>query len=196
MFFGAETDNFSGMSVISPVATPDPLARFFDDLEIAHTTHAHDAVFTVAEGGAVKQALAGGHTRNLFLKDKNGRLWLVVALEDTPVDLKALPATIGSGRLSFGKPDLMHEVLGVTPGSVTPFSLINDTQRRVTPVLDAAMMACAQLNFHPLINTMTTTIASADLTRLLQHLGYDPLVVDFNALGATSLNEEKKRSMT
>ena len=108
---------------------------------------------TVEEARALRGEIAGGHCKNLFLKDDKGQIWLIVCLEDAQVDLKAAPARIGSRRLSFGKPDLLMEVLGVEPGSVTPFGLINDTGRRVNVVLDAAMMAHEQLNYHPLQNT-------------------------------------------
>ena len=128
---------------------------------------------------AIKAALPGGHTKNLFLKDAKGRLWLVSALQDTRIDLKALPATIGSAKLSFGKPELMLEMLGVTPGSVTAFALMNDTEHRVTFVLDKALLAREPLNFHPMINTATTAVSAEGFLRFLEALGIDPVLVDF-----------------
>ena len=123
-------------------ATRAELLAFLDDLGIASTTHDHEAVFTVSESTEVHDRMPGGHTKNLFLKDKKGRIFLVVALHDAEIDLKSLHQKIGAqGRLSFGKPDLLMEVLGVEPGSVTPFALYNDREaHRVTPVFDAAMM--------------------------------------------------------
>ena len=122
----------------------------------------------------MRGAIAGGHCKNLFLKDEKGDIWLLVCLEDARVDLKTMPARIGSRRLSFGKPDLMGEVLGVEPGSVTPFGLINDRERRVNVVLDQAMMAHELLNFHPLRNDATTTIAAADLLKFIRACGHEP----------------------
>jgi Ala-tRNA(Pro) deacylase len=119
----------------------------------------------------------GGHTKNLFLKDKRGALFLVVATEDAAVELKSLHRRLGaSGRFSFGPADQMRETLGVEPGSVTPFAALNDTGRRVTVVLDAGMMAHETLNFHPLVNTMTTAIARDDLVRFLTATGHPPRV--------------------
>src|SRR5579872_2250446 len=107
--------------------TRDDLFALFDDLGIVHRTLEHPAVFRVGEGDDVKAALRGGHTKNLFLKDAKGQLWLVSALQDARIDLKALPRAIGSARLSFGSAELMQATLGVTPGSVTAFGLVNDT---------------------------------------------------------------------
>ena len=155
----------------------DLLARFAA-LGIATTTHDHPAVFTVAESGDVKAAIPGGHSKNLFLKDKKGRIFLVTAEGDAAIDLKAISEKIGaSGRVSFGKPELLMELLGVAPGSVTPFGIVNDRERLVTVVIDAALMAHEILNFHPLENTATTSIARADLVRFLEAEGHPPLIV-------------------
>jgi Ala-tRNA(Pro) deacylase len=161
--------------------TRDDLFAFFDALGILHRTLDHPAVFRVGEGEAFKAALPGGHTKNLFLKDARSQLWLVSALQDTRIDLKALPRTIGSAKLSFGSPALMEATLGVTPGSVTAFGLINDENRRVRFVLDAALAASDPVNFHPLANTATTAISQADFRRFLAGLGIEPLLVDFAA---------------
>jgi Ala-tRNA(Pro) deacylase len=161
--------------------TRDDLFAFFDALGIDHRTLEHPAVFRVGEGEAFKAALPGGHTKNLFLKDAKSRLWLVSALQDTRIDLKTLPRTIGSAKLSFGSAALMEATLGVTPGSVTAFGLVNDDCRRVRFVLDAALAASDPVNFHPLINTATTAISQADFRRFLGALGVRPLIVDFAA---------------
>lgn len=149
-------------------ATPDDLFAMLDRLGIAHPTIIHPAVFTVEESQSLRGQIPGGHTKNLFLRDKKGALYLVVASEDAEIELRALHRLLGaSGRFSFGSADLLRATLGVEPGSVTPFAALNDTEQRVTVVLDAAMMAHPVLNFHPLVNTMTTSIGRDDLIRFL-----------------------------
>ena len=161
---------------------PDLIA-FLDAEGIAHRTLDHAPVFRVGEGDGVLEALPGGHTKNLFLKDAKGALWLVSALQETRIDLKALPAAIGSRKLSFGSAALLEETLGVTPGSVTAFALINDRAHRVGFVLDAALAAADPVNFHPLINTATTAVSQAGFRRFLASIGVTPLIVDFGSLG-------------
>ena len=163
-------------------ATRQDLAQFLDANSIAHTTVEHEAVFRVEEGEAIKAAMPGGHTKNLFLKDGKGQIWLVCALGQTQIDLKRLPAVIGSARLSFGSAELLHEVLGVYPGSVSVFCLINDRRRRVRLVLDSALLAAEPVNFHPLTNTATTAISQNGLAAFLRALDIAPLIVDFAAL--------------
>jgi Ala-tRNA(Pro) deacylase len=157
-------------------ATDLDLFALLDSLGIAHVTHAHAPVFTVTESQALCSALPGGHTKNLFLKDKKDGLWLVVAREELAVDLKALSQTLDAPRFSFGSVELLLAVLGVVPGSVTPFAAINDQDGRVRVVLDASMMALDPLNFHPLRNDRTTAIAPADLLRFLRATGREPVV--------------------
>ena len=152
---------------------PDDLFAFLDRLGVAHTTVRHPPLFTVEQSRALRGQIAGGHTKNLFLKDKRGALYLVVALENAVIGLKSLHRQLGaSGRFSFGSAELMRETLGVEPGAVTPFGALNDTGGQVTIVLDAAMMAHATLNFHPLVNTMTTAIGRDDLLRFLAATGH------------------------
>ena len=158
-------------------ATRDDLFARFKALGIDTKTMDHAPVYTVEEAQALRGEIPGGHCKNLFLKDDKGNIWLIVCLEEAQVDLKAAPAKIGSRRLSFGKPELLREVLGVEPGSVTPFGLINDSERRVNVVLDAAMMAHELLNYHPLENTATTTIRAADLVAFIRALGHEPRIV-------------------
>lgn len=160
-----------------PATRQDLLARL-EQLGIATHTVDHEAVFTVAESSKLERQLPGGHSKNLFLKDKKDQLFLVVALGSTVVDLKTLHKKVGgSDRLSFGKHELLAEVLGVPPGSVTPFALINDAARRVTVILDADMMQHERLNFHPLENTATTNIARADLLTFIRACGHEPRIV-------------------
>lgn len=156
-------------------ATRDDLFARLDELGIKTKTHEHPPLHTVEESRALRGDIPGAHSKNLFLKDKKGVLWLVIALEDTPIDLKSLHRTIGAARLSFGKPDLMREVLGVEPGSVTPFALINETARDVNVVIDEALLAHETLNFHPLVNTATTTIARDGFLEFVAACGHAPL---------------------
>lgn len=158
------------------------LFAFLDGLGIAHRTVDHAAIFRVGEGDDIKADMPGGHTKNLFLKDGKDQLWLISALGETQIDLKTLPATIGSARLSFGKPELMQAVLGVTPGSVTAFALINDAARQVRFVLDKALAEADPVNFHPMSNTATTAVTQADFRRFLAAIDVEPRIVDFSAL--------------
>jgi len=158
-------------------ATPADLFAFLDRLAIAHATITHPPVFTVEESQALRGKISGGHTKNLFLRDKKGTLYLVVAGEDAAIELRALHRLLGAtGRFSFGAAALLRTTLGVEPGSVTPFAALNDTEGRVTVVLDAAMMMHDTLNFHPLVNTMTTSIGRDDLVRFLAATGHPPRI--------------------
>ena len=153
--------------------SPDDLFAFLDRLDIPHKTMRHPALFTVEQSQSLRGQIAGGHTKNLFLRDKRGALYLVSALEDAEIDLKSLHRRLGaSGRFSFGSAEQMRATLGVEPGAVTPFGALSDTEALVTVVLDAAMMAHATLNFHPLVNTMTTSIGRDDLVRFLAATGH------------------------
>jgi Ala-tRNA(Pro) deacylase len=146
-----------------------------DRLDISYKLYEHEAVFTAEEALKVCGHIPGVHCKNLFLKDKKDALYLVTAPDEKRVDLKTLDEKIGSKRLSFGKPDLLMEYLGVLPGSVTPLCLINDTSRKVQPVLDEWMMQQELINVHPLINTATVTLAPKDLLKFMDVLGYVPL---------------------
>jgi Ala-tRNA(Pro) deacylase len=159
-------------------ASPDDLFSRLRDLGLATTTHRHPPVFTVEEAKRLRGDIPGTHCKNLLLADHKGQLWLVVARENTAVDLKALRGLLDAGRLSFARPDRLLEVLGLTPGEVTPFGLINDTAHRVRVVLERAMMAGEWLNFHPLTNTATTTIRPDDLVAFIRACGHEPTVVE------------------
>lgn len=156
-----------------PVTRSQLQARL-SELGIASETVDHPATFTVAESQDVDLGLSGAHTKNLFLKDEDGTLLLVIAKSDTKVDLKVLARRMRLGRLSFGRPELLMDALGVTPGSVTAFAVINDTARRVRVILDAALTSYERVNCHPLENTATTNIALADLLRFIRATGHEP----------------------
>ncbi|HEY1837773.1 MAG TPA: prolyl-tRNA synthetase associated domain-containing protein [Rhizomicrobium sp.] len=152
-----------------------------DALGIAHKTYDHPPVFTVQEAAQLYESQPGGHTKNLFLKDRKDGLWLVVCRDDLAVDLKALSDILGAPRFSFGSSELLVETLGVTPGSVTPFAIINDAANTVRVVLDEGMFAFEVLNFHPLRNDRTTAIAANDLPKFLTACGHAPLIVTIPA---------------
>ena len=164
------------------MTSPDALFAFLDRIGADHATTEHAAVFRVGEGEDIKQAIPGAHTKNLFLKDAKGQLWLISAEGHAAIDLKRLHTVIGSGRLSFGSAELMEAALGVTPGSVTAFALVNDREHRVRFVVDRTLAEAGQVNFHPLTNTATTTISQAGFRRFLAAVGVEPLVVDFQAM--------------
>jgi Ala-tRNA(Pro) deacylase len=163
----------------APAGREDLFARLAD-LAIETTTREHPPVFTVEEARALRGEIPGAHCKNLFLKDKNDVLWLIVCLEDRRVDLKALPVRIGSGRLSFGRPELLRRTLGIDPGAVTPFALINAPPGSVNIVLDAEMMRHDLLNYHPLENCATTTITAADLLKFIRSCGHDAKIIDLS----------------
>lgn len=159
--------------------TSDELLRFLDHLGIANSTVHHPQVMTVEENKRLGIETPGVHSKNLFLKDKKGGLWLVVAHQDCPIDLKSLRKRLSLGNLSFASSDLLFEVLGVQPGSVTPFAVLNDGAGRVTLVLDKTLTDSALVSFHPLINTQTTTISGSDLLAFLHAVAHDPIIIDF-----------------
>ena len=149
-----------------------------DGLGIETRTHRHRPVFTVEESQDLRGELPGAHFKSLFFKDKKGDLWLVVMIEDRKLDLKALAPLIGAARLSFGSAERLAKHLGVIPGAVTPFALINDPEAAVRLVVDAAMMDAEIANFHPLANDATTAIVPADLLRFAEATGHIPAVID------------------
>jgi Ala-tRNA(Pro) deacylase len=157
--------------------TPEELFAALDALGISHSTVKHPPLFTVEQSQALRGQIPGGHSKNLFLRDKKSVLYLVVTLEDASIDLKGLHRVLGAnGRFSFGSSDLLREVWGVEPGSVSPFGAINDTEGRVTVVLDSVMMEHEILNYHPLSNTMTTSIGRDDLVTFLKSTGHSPRI--------------------
>jgi Ala-tRNA(Pro) deacylase len=159
--------------------TPQQLFARLDALGLAHRTVEHAPVYTVEQAREHRGVLPGHHIKNLFLRNKKEAMWLVVALEDRAIDLRTLGERLGAGRLSFGSPERLRTHLGVEPGSVTPFAVVNDTAHRVTLVLDRAVAGGGPVNAHPLTNTMTTAIAFADLARFFEATGHAPQWLDF-----------------
>ncbi len=159
-------------------ASPDDLIAYLATLGVETTTVDHPPLYRVEDAQAFRGDISGGHSKNLFVKDKKSRLFLLVLEEDAIVDLKRVHEKIGAqGRVSFGSAELLEEVWGVKPGAVTPFGAINDQAGKVSVVLDEAMMRHERLNFHPLVNTRTTGLKSADLIKFLRATGHEPLVV-------------------
>jgi Ala-tRNA(Pro) deacylase len=158
---------------------PQQLFARLDQLGIAHRTVEHPPVFTVEEAKALRGNLPGHHIKNLFLRNKKEEMWLVVALEDRAIDLKRLGEVLGAGRLSFGSADRLKRYLGVEPGSVTPLSLVHDAGHAVRLVLDRGVADGGPVNAHPLVNTMTTALAPADLLRFFEATGHTPRWLDF-----------------
>ncbi|MGE0597637.1 MAG: prolyl-tRNA synthetase associated domain-containing protein [Hyphomonadaceae bacterium] len=170
-----------------PPAADSDLFAHFDAIGVAHRTVEHRPVFTVAESADVKAMMPGGHTKNLFLKDKKGALFLLCAIAETRIDLNAVSKLIGAGRFSFGAGALLQEKLGVPAGSVTLFALINDPDRNVRLLLDEALFAHDPINFHPLRNSATTAISPAGMLRFLESLGRTPVRIAFDSAGAPTL---------
>ena len=168
-------------------ATEADLFAHLDAIGVTHATTRHRPVFRVEEGLDLKAQMPGGHTKNLFLKDKKGALFLLSAIADSVIDLNKLNKTIGAARFSFGSAELLQEKLGVTPGSVTLFSIINDPDQAVTLLLDDALYAHDPVNFHPLRNDATTAISPAGMTRFVSSLGRTPIRVAFDAEGGSRL---------
>lgn len=158
-------------------ATPEDLLAYLRELGIESTVHEHPPLRTVEDSRRLRGALPGGHCKNLFLKDKKGQYWLLVAEEDREVDLKSLQGLIGAARLSFGRAERLEEVLGVMPGAVTPFALINDPEHRVKVVLDGGMLRHARLNYHPLVNTQTLALRTEDVRRFLEATGHEVQII-------------------
>jgi len=172
----------SASAATHPVKGPEDLFAWLERHAIPVETHWHEPVFTVEEGRELKAALPGGHTKNLFLKDKGGALVLVAAHADSVLKLNALHRALATKRLSFASADLMEAVLGVTPGSVTAFALVNDTDGAVRFVADAELMRHDRLNFHPMTNTATTGIARPDFERFIAATGHELVKLDFTTL--------------
>lgn len=159
-------------------ATPQSLLAYLDALGIAHNSVSHPPLFTVEESKALRGPLPGAHIKNLFLRDKKEKMWLLTALESRPLDLKKLAGGLGANRLSFGSAERLARYLGVQPGAVTPLAAINDRDRQVQVVLDADIAGHGLVNCHPLVNTQTTALSPDDLLRFLRATGHEPQLLD------------------
>ncbi len=159
-------------------ATPQSLLAYLDALGIAHRSVSHPPLFTVEESKALRGPLPGAHIKNLFLRDKKEKMWLLTALESRPLDLKKLAGGLGANRLSFGSAERLARHLGVQPGAVTPLAAINDRGRQVQVVLDADIARHVLVNCHPLVNTRTTALSPDDLLRFLRATGHEPQLLD------------------
>lgn len=157
--------------------TDKELYAEFERLGIHVESVEHPAVYTVEQSKHLRGNLPGGHAKNLLLRNKKNELWLLCALEDTEIDLKALGAKIGSGRLSFANADQLQNTLGIEAGAVSPFAVVNDAQGRVRVVLEERLLACDRINFHPLRNDATVTIATPDLLRFLREFRHEPTLI-------------------
>ncbi len=158
--------------------TPEMLFARLQALETPYYLHNHKPIFTVEEGEPLKKEIPGVHCRNLFLRDKKEKMFLVVAANETQIDLKKLQALLDCGRLSFGSAERLWQYLGIRPGSVCPFCLMNDTGREVEVILDKDMMSAARVNYHPLDNAMTIGLSPADLLKFIDGTGHTPRIVD------------------
>ena len=154
------------------------LREDLDELAIPFEHHEHEAVFTVEESAGIKANIPGEHTKNLFLKDSAGAFWLITVPGAMRVNLKALPATIGCKRVSFGKPEAMQAILGLTPGSVTPLGAINAIPGSIAIVLDRSLAEASRINVHPLRNTATVGMSGAQVLKLLEYWGHEPVLAD------------------
>ena len=162
--------------------TPDELLAFLASLGIETSTVRHPPLFTVEESQRLRGDIGGAHTKNLFLKDKKDNYFLLTLDEETVVDLKSIDKKIGAAsRGSFGKPEALLEMLGVPPGGVTAFGLINDVAKRVTFFLDSRLAEAAVVNAHPLTNEATTSIATDDLKRFVEATGHSLTVLNFGS---------------
>jgi Ala-tRNA(Pro) deacylase len=173
------TDTAPAAELVPPT-TPEQLLQRFKDLGIETTTHEHPPLMTVEDSKRLRGDLPGGHCKSLFFKDRKDQYWLVVTLEDRKVDIKALDQRLGSARLSFASPERLWQVLGVRPGAVTPFALINDREAKVRVFLDSGMLKESLLNYHPLVNTLTTAIRPADLIRFIEACGHRPATLNLD----------------
>ena len=167
----------------SAPATPQSIIETLTEIGIASHTHSHAPVFTVEEAKSLRGELPGAHIKNLFLRNKRGRMWILTCLEDRTLDLKQFGTRLGSGRLSFGSPQRLMTYLGVTPGAVTPLAVINDRGGAVDVVLDRALMAAATINVHPLTNSRTTALAPASLLAFLNAVDHAPTIMDLDVDG-------------
>ncbi len=177
---GSMTQTLPTQETDSLPTQPEDLLALFDQLGLGYELHHHEPVFTVAESAHLDETIPGIHCRNLFLRDKKKNMYLIIAANETAIDLKKLPELIGAGRLSFGSSERLWTHLGVRPGSVCPFAVINDSSHHIQVILDKSMMEGALVNYHPLVNHMTVSLSPDDLMRFFAHTGHDAQIVDLS----------------
>ena len=182
----AQKSGESAEEVLPLPTSPEKLLETLQSLDIAYELHAHEPIFTVAEGEHLKAHIPGIHCRNLFLRDKKKKMFLVVAANETAIDLKKLEKVLECGRLSFGSGDRLWENLGIRQGSVNPFCAINDSAHNVQIILDAYMMGGEIVNYHPMDNAQTIGLTPADLLKFYAHTGHQPRVLDLSAAAPES----------
>lgn len=163
---------------LSLPTAPETLLRQLSALGISYDLSHHEAVFTVAESRKVDKKIPGTHCRNMFIRDKKEVMFLITLAHETQVDLKKMEGVLNCGRISFGSAERLWQYLGVRPGSVCPFGVVNDTQKQVTLVLDAWMMAQERINVHPLVNTMTVGLRPGDLIKFLESIQHPFRIID------------------
>lgn len=180
-----------------PMDSPQLMA-LLDDLGIAHPTVDHPPLRTVEDSRRLRGNLAGGHVKNLFLKDKKGGYWLLAVLEHTTVDLRIVAGLLEAPRFSFARAEDLAEILGIIPGAVSPLAVVNDTGGRVAVVLDQRLLELPLLNFHPLRNDRTTTMASADLLKFLEAVDHPPQMIHLpdGAEGSAGTQRNASRVMS
>jgi len=166
------------MTDLNLPTSPEKITQILDSIYIKYDLHHHEAVFSVKDAAKVETTIAGAHCRNMFLRDKKKKMFLLTLQNETPVDLKKLEKRLSCGRLSFGSPERLFDYLGVHPGSVCPFSVINDDAHDVTLILEKEMMGRDLVTYHPLLNTMTLALAPADLIKFLDHIGHPYEIID------------------
>lgn len=169
----------------SAPANPDDVFKMLDQLAVAHSTITHAPMRTVADSMALRDGVPGGYSKNLFLRNRKGKMVLVTLLEHRTVNLKALGTQLGIGKPSFASQQRLMHYLGVKPGAVTPLAVINDVSQVVTAVLDKSLLEMDPLHFHPCDNTMTTTVSAEGLLAYMNSCHLDPVIVDFDALEAS-----------
>lgn len=176
-----ETGREDAIDALPLPTSAEALFTILADLRIAYALHHHKPVFTVEESLDIERGMPGAHCRNLFVRDKKGTMFLVVARNETAIDLKKLADMMSCGRLSFGSPDRLWTYLGVRPGSVCPFAIINDTAGQVRIVLDQSMMDYETVNYHPMENHMTIGLSPHDLLTYIRHTGHEPWILDLTS---------------
>ena len=164
----------------SPPATPERVLDRLSELGVQHHTVRHAILRTVADSKTHRHDSEGGYSKNLFLRNKKGLMWLVTLHEDRLVDLRRLGTHIGAGRVSFASPQRLMRFLGVVPGAVTPLAVINDHDHQVATIIDSKLLQFDKVHFHPCDNSLTTTLSSDGLLSFMGDCEHVPQQIDFD----------------